>query len=589
MKTRRKSGFVALRLASCALFVVMVNAAVAQVTPPGLGGASVDELQHGVQPRQVGGLPTNDAAPAAKSQHDESPADDFTPPIEIKGFRLTGETVFEEALLLKVANAVPGDYTFRQIQEIANRIKLYYREHGYLVADTIVPAQESRDGVIHIRVVEGRLEGQPTVSSSDSSVDNAIHNIYAAAVCANVPIDSATQTCGGDLATSGLIERVVLLARENTGYEVYAELSPGGEPGYTHMALNATPGRKVAGEVVFDNYGGEATGVWRGQGHVVARSLLTTGDILDGIGGLSNKPTRYQFFQIDYSAPVGAKGWRAGVNFGQTNYSLSGSFSALRATGTSRSIGIYARYPLVLRSDLRTDVTVSLKGGQLRDDNALFENPRLYWTASADLAGRIDDTWIGSPAVSLWGIRVDHGSVRITDMVQQALDNYFLHTAGSFNRITVRGSREQALIGSLSMFAGVTALVGDKNLDPYFKFSLGGPYAVRAYPSGEASGDQGVLGSIELRYALPPVSVFDHTLGARVSAFYDTGWVRNNRYPYPGVVNNTSLRSGAGLQVELTDAQLFSLRVFWATAVGSGASTNDGARSRVGVMVSGAF
>ena len=53
------------------------------------------------------------------------------------------------------------------------------------------------------------------------------------------------------------------------------------------------------------------------------------------------------------------------------------------------------------------------------------------------------------------------------------------------------------------------------------KISLGGPYAVRAYPAGDASGDEGWIGNLEARYAVWP--------GMQAALFYDYGQTRANK------------------------------------------------------------
>jgi hemolysin activation/secretion protein len=62
---------------------------------------------------------------------------------------------------------------------------------------------------------------------------------------------------------------------------------------------------------------------------------------------------------------------------------------------------------------------------------------------------------------------------------------------------------------------------------------IGGAYAVRGYPQGEASGDQGWLGSMELRYSWAPPW---HT-----GVFVDHGQVTINKNPWSSADNRRSL------------------------------------------------
>ncbi|WP_343725262.1 ShlB/FhaC/HecB family hemolysin secretion/activation protein [Herbaspirillum huttiense] len=566
-----------------------VQTALAQSTSPAMGGASVEELQHGINPRQVGGISNAKSVTVPALSEDQHADQGDATTVSIAGFKLVGQTVFDEKRLLEVARAQSGEYRFAQLEAVAALITNFYRDHGYLVAQAVIPAQQVKDGIVEIRVLEGKLESALTVVTTDKTVQDAIERIYAAVVCPKPALATTEAQCEGTIATDVLIDRIVLLSRENTGMKVFGSLAAGTQSGYTRLTLNAQPQRRVTGEVTVDNSGGASTGRWHAQGHIVAQSLLYTGDALDLLAGTSNTPESFKFFQLDYSVPVSAEGWRVGANLAQTQYSLSEAFSALQQNGISRSVGLYARYPLLLKEDARTDLTFALKGGRLSDNNKAFSNPRTYWQGSADLAGRLEDRWLGTPAITLWGGRWEHGDVRVTDANRALEDASLLKTAGTFNRLTLRGSREQGLGGQWSLFGAVTGMAGDKNLDPYFKFSLGGPYGVRAYPAGEASGDQGALGSVELRYAIAPVTVLSRTLSTRVALFYDRGWVKSSRYPLNPIIKNSDVRAGTGVQFELSDNDMVGVRVFWATAAGTGASASDGAHSRVGVLANAAF
>lgn len=83
-----------------------------------------------------------------------------------------------------------------------------------------------------------------------------------------------------------------------------------------------------------------------------------------------------------------------------------------------------------------------------------------------------------------------------------------------------------------------------KNLDSSEKFSVGGIYGVRAYPSGQGVGDRGWLSQVELRQKIGDVTGF---------VFYDQGAVAVNVNAWSGA---TALRekvvgSGLGIRKEL--------------------------------------
>ena len=98
--------------------------------------------------------------------------------------------------------------------------------------------------------------------------------------------------------------------------------------------------------------------------------------------------------------------------------------------------------------------------------------------------------------------------------------------------------RLQRLSDRFSLYTQLQGQWADGNLDSSEKISLGGAYGVRAYPQGEASGDQGWLANLELRYAL--------TDAWQLSTFVDHGEVRLNKDAWSNGENHRSL-SAAGV------------------------------------------
>ena len=82
----------------------------------------------------------------------------------------------------------------------------------------------------------------------------------------------------------------------------------------------------------------------------------------------------------------------------------------------------------------------------------------------------------------------------IDDEVQRRYDAATARTAGHFGKWNLNLTRLQHIDDRLSLYLSYSRQWATKNLDSSEKFSLGGPYGVRAYPVGEASGDDGWSG-----------------------------------------------------------------------------------------------
>jgi hemolysin activation/secretion protein len=108
----------------------------------------------------------------------------------------------------------------------------------------------------------------------------------------------------------------------------------------------------------------------------------------------------------------------------------------------------------------------------------------------------------------------------------------------------------------------LTAQASDRNLDSSEKLGAAGPYAVRAYPSGEANADEGAIVSIEWRHRLSEQ--------LQVSAFYDFARIRRDHRLHIGSApSNTVNLSGVGLGVTWGDPKVVAITASVAARTGS--------------------
>jgi len=130
------------------------------------------------------------------------PAD--TPHFVLKGFRVTGNTVFAEAELIGLVREYVGkDIGFADLEQAAARISRYYREHGYMVARAYIPAQTiTTDGLVEIAVIEGRF-GKVELNNKSRIRDSAARGYL--------------EAFPGTLVTGPALERKMLLLGDLPG------------------------------------------------------------------------------------------------------------------------------------------------------------------------------------------------------------------------------------------------------------------------------------------------------------------------------------------------------------------------------------
>jgi hemolysin activation/secretion protein len=236
---------------------------------------------------------------------------------------------------------------------------------------------------------------------------------------------------------------------------------------------------------------------------------------------------RSDYERAGYSLPVGYGGLRAGISAGRLGYRLNGLIGGLNGlSGTANIFSAYLSQPL-----RRTDTSNFFAGLALdykhfvNDSTSGNLSNKVLKTAALQFRGDFADTLFRG-ASNAFSVALLSGRLDLSrNSGSLALDQAGPQTQGSFVKVPWNFQRVQALSDGWDVNFLASGQIADGNLDSYEKFSLGGPTGVRAYPAGEALGDDGWLASLELRRA------FNAQLQA--SAFLDAGHITQLHSLYP--------------------------------------------------------
>ena len=78
--------------------------------------------------------------------------------VTVKQFRISGNQIYSDAELQPtLKDSIGKELDFEGLTEAANNVRAYYRAKGYFLAQAYLPAQQIRDGVVEIAILEGRL------------------------------------------------------------------------------------------------------------------------------------------------------------------------------------------------------------------------------------------------------------------------------------------------------------------------------------------------------------------------------------------------------------------------------------------------
>jgi len=455
----------------------------------------------------------------------------------VQAFKLGGNHVFhDDALLPLLADLAGRELSFADLQRAAGRITAYYRERGYVLARAYLPRQEIDGGVVRIEVVEGRY-GNIELNNQSRVLDGV----------ARQPLSAVRP---GDVVRAADLERSLLLLDDLAGVAARGTLRPGTEPGTTDLVVDVDSGPFLTGSLEFDNFGDTSTGRYRFGGSVNLNSPLRLGDQLSLRGLVTDE--RQDYYRAAYQLPVGPASTRVGLAYSEMRYRLSGSFSDLDYRGSASVQSAFIAQPLLRGRKLSVTAQVQYENKDLRDTYGIFDvrTDKHVGLWSFSLSGNSEDGWLGGGR-NAFSVALGLGRLRSNDPLEM---DYFNKSIGSFTKLNVSALRLQSLGRRWQLFTQFSGQLASRNLDGSEKFTLGGPYGVRAYGLGAGAGDQGWQASAELRYLLAP--------GLQLSTFVDAGEVQLNKHPWARGRNSQQMQAagvgaawyGANRQLTLTAA-----------------------------------
>jgi hemolysin activation/secretion protein len=453
--------------------------------------------------------------------------------------------------------------TLAEIYEAADKVTTLYRTQGYLVAKAYVPAQDARGGVLRLKILPGKY-GAVTLKNESLVRDSFVQGV----------IDHA-------LAPSPFIhqdelERAMLLLSDLPGAALpRVTIGRGQQPETSDFTFSVPEARRFDGYLLGDNFGSPFTGRNRVTGGLNVNSPLGFGDRLSAFGIVSDD-SHLVNGRIAYSAPLGYSGLRGEIAAYRTTYTLGGIYQDLDATGTADAVSATLSYPLLRQRDESLTISGNYTHKALNDNifgiSIANRNMDLGTAAiSRDTSGAL----IGLPLVTSTTFSFTAGNVDFPDPVQRALNIAGVDTAGTFAKLDLTFNATVAFSDKLSLNTSVKAqksLLG--NLDSSEQLGLTGYYGVRSYDEGLA-GDSGYLVTPELKFALPDIRNYRHSLGV----FTDVGgvWLENASFtvlqkPYTQL---NAVGLGYYATYDYSPARQLLLKAQVAHSYGS----NDGAQS----------
>ena len=519
--------------------------------------------------------------------------------IAVKAFTFTGNTVFSSTELAPLAASLIGKTaTLAELNVAAAAVRDFYRSRGYFLAQAYLPRQDVTSGTIEITVLEAyvgkvKATNKPAARLKESFAQSLLN--------ANLK--------PGAVITEAALERPLLILSDLPGVDVKSSLGAGASVGTADIDVDITntpvpeegsflPITRasygfVTGSVDADNHGSTFTGAYRLGINLAVNNATGYGDQISVRAQLALENTRANLSRIAWQTPVGYYGTQVGVAFTQLNYLLIKDFAALQAEGDASIASAFVAHPIVRSRNFNLNGQLGYDNKRLEDrvlSVATVETRRINLTR-VGLQGDWRDSLLGG-GLNTFNVGFSSGKLSIDQAVTATADQAAggANTLGAFGKTNIEFLRLQTITSNINLLASVNAQFASRNLPSAEKMSLGGPNGgtgVRAYPGGEASGDQGYVGTFEVRYTNPAWRIGSAT--TIVSAFYDFGGITISKNPLAGVANSRNLK-GAGFGLTLGKEGDFTVRASMAWRMGNDKPLSDADRSpRIWLQANKAF
>jgi hemolysin activation/secretion protein len=404
------------------------------------------------------------------------------PLFKLKSVRITGETVFSaDALRKAYADYLGRTVSQADIEAIASAVGDIYRQAGYHLTRAIVPVQDVRGGKLIVRVIEGAIV--------DIKVEGDEGNTFGVR---NMLRDLVLEH-PSKLAS---VERKLLIVNDTPGVKIVdtAVEEIGEATGKFRLSVKVQTWRNYA-SIGLDNSGTHAVGPWQAYSSIFGNSYLLPGDSLGlNIATVPDSMRDLRSGRLSYDAPIGTQGFRFG---GSGSYSEVWPDDERRLTATrtvNESYELRGSYAPIETRNLALNVFGSLGYTDERESDSFgtiyHDKIRL---ARIGVGLRAQDP-LGASNYANLALRQGLTFWGATDA-----EDPFSSRAGAppdFSIFEFSYTRYQPITDAISLKG---AVLGQLSSEPLFSsqlFYLGGA----AFGPGYYSGDNGIAGSMELRF-----------------------------------------------------------------------------------------
>jgi len=485
---------------------------------------------------------------------------------KVKQFKFEGNHVFSDEELAKITKPYENvDITTKQLQDVKNKITLYYVNKGYINSGAIFPDQNILNGIVIIKIIEGKLS-KVEVSGNEKLRASYLQKRLKGKEGAVLNIDE-------------LQERLQMLQQNPLLERLQTQLGPGTQLGESILKIEVDEARPYQLKFNFNNHRSPTVGAYRGE--------------IEG-------------WHRNFTGLLFGKGWgdtlylRYGLTKGLNDYTLRYSLP-LNRYDTTLSFEIERSDSEIVESPFKQlDIESEADTYAITLNHSLqgFKKPNQSLDLTLKLEKRTSQTFLlGNPFSFSAGVKNGKSDISVIRFSQDWLNRsrqHVLAARSTFNlgidaldsSINEDGSPDSKFFSWLGQFQYIRRLDFLKNkflkqskilfrtdfqwtnqgLLPLEKLSLGGASTVRGYRENFLTRDKAIISSLEWRIPIRPIVGLkqnpEHSL-LELACFVDYGHAWEADFDTPDPKNIYSV----GLGLRWRPNQYFHTQLYWGHAL----------------------
>ncbi len=455
--------------------------------------------------------------------------------------QVDGNTALDQPLIEKTLYPFLGNTkTVADVEKARQTLEALYKDKGYPTVLVEIPEQDIVDGLVHLQVVEGKVERLKITGSRYFHLDK-IRNKVPALAAGQVPYMPNVQ------------EQVADLGKQSPDREVTPIFRAGSTPGKTEVELRVKDQLPVHGSVEINGRNSEHTSRARLIGAIRYDNLwqlFHSASLQYQVSPENNNEV--EVWSGTYVMPTGWADTRLslyGIGI-SSNTQLGANIGSLSVVGTGTIFGARLIKPLPGADRYSHSLsfgldTKSFNQGVSQQGQDQKASPVSYMPF---LVG-YDTSWRYPGATTTFNSAL-HLAIRGLGSSQEQFANRRALASADFAYLTSELKHLRELPWDMRLATRASGQVTNTPLISNEQFSAGGPQTVRGYHQTQQLGDDGINLSFELQSPQLKQKNWQFAQNLRLHGFFDYAylWIEHPLAPSPSHYRLAG--TGAGLRLQ---------------------------------------